>query len=106
MAWWWVALPCVEAGWVLGVWLLLRDTDSPRAGPVATAGSGGPVRSRGAFAWGYFLYHLPLLLVDHLTTGWAGSLLEGRGVWLLAQAALIGAVTVAAYGTALTWALS
>jgi hypothetical protein len=61
---------------------------------------------RGAFIWGFFLYHLPLLFVDYLTTGWAGSMLKGRGVWLPAQAAIIGAATVAAYGTALTWLLS
>jgi hypothetical protein len=107
VAWWWVALACVEAGWVLGVWLLLRNTDPPRVESEVTAVSGGPVRwCRGAFVWGYFLYHLPLLLVDYLTMGWASSMLEGRGVWLLAQAAIIGAVTVAAYGTALTWLLS
>jgi hypothetical protein len=27
VAWWWVVLTCTEVGWVLGVWLLLRDTN-------------------------------------------------------------------------------
>jgi len=104
---WWVALTFVEAGWVLGVGLLLRDTDPPRAEAETVAGHSRAAEwYRGAFVWGYFLYHLPLLLVDYLTTGWAASMLEGRGVWLLAQAALIGAATVAAYGTALTWFLT
>ena len=103
MAWWWVALPCVEAGWVLGVWLILRNTDPPRAGSEAAAVTGGPVEwCRGAFIWGYFLYHLPLLLVDYLTTGWAGSMLEGQGVWLLSQAGIIGDVTVVDFCSALT----
>jgi hypothetical protein len=106
MAWWWLALTCVEVGWVLGVGLLLRDTDPPRVEAENAAASGRAAEwCRGAFVWGYFLYHLPLLLVDYLTTGWAASMLEGRGVWLWTQAAIIGAATVAAYGTALTWLL-
>jgi hypothetical protein len=107
VAWWWVALTCIEVGWVLGVGLLLRDTDPPRAGAEGASAAGGAVEScRGAFVWGYFLYHLPLLLADYLTTGWPASMLEGRGVWLLAQAAILGAATVAVYGTALTWFLA
>jgi hypothetical protein len=107
MTWWWVALTCVEVGWALGVGLLLRDTDPPRVEAETAAVSGRVAEwCRGVFVWGYLLYHLPLLLVDYLTTGWAASMLEGRGVWLLAQAVIIGAATVAAYGTALTWLLS
>ena len=103
VTWWWIALTCIEVGWVLGVWLVVRDTDPPPAKPEAAPG-GTREWCRGAFVWGYFLYHLPLLLVDYLTSGWVvGRMLEGRGAWLLVQAALIGAATVAAYGTVLTW---
>jgi hypothetical protein len=105
VVWWWV-LSGVEVGWVLGVWLLLRNTDSPRVGGEAAAVWGVAAEwYRGTFVWGYFLYHLPLLLVDYLTAGWGGRMLKGRGAWLVAQAMVIGAATVAAYGTVLTWFL-
>jgi hypothetical protein len=69
LAWRWVALTCVEVGWALGVGLLLRDTDPPRAGAEEAPVAGGAVEwCRGAFVWGYCLYHLPLLVADYLTT--------------------------------------
>ena len=102
--WWWFALICVEAAWVLGAWLVLGDTGAPATGQDQSDVSdeiAPPPRGLRR----YWLYHLPLLIVDYLMSGWSGHLLEGRGAWLLAQAGLIGTVTVAAYGTVLTWLL-
>ena len=58
MAYCWGALIAVEAGWVLGPWLLLPD----RPSGTSEVHNGG----RALFAWAYFLYHLPLLLLGLL----------------------------------------
>jgi hypothetical protein len=105
--WSWIALAGIEMGWVLGVWLLLAEKNTPRTGgKVETPSRPPPTRIQVAFAWAYFVYHLPLLLLDYLTTGWWQTLLQGRGGWALIEAAIIGALTVTAYGVALDWVSS
>jgi hypothetical protein len=100
----WIVLAGVEMVWVVGVWLFLTQPSGP-AGELKneTPKDASPRWWQSAFAWCYFLYHLPLLLLDYLTTGWWEAILVGRGRWLLVEAALLGLITVTLYGIGLSW---
>ena len=106
MGWWWPVLIGVDLVWVFGVSFLLAEGERGVKDGAGSEGVRQPDWWRVAFAWAYYLYHVPLLVWDYLVSGRRGPLLQGRGRWAFLEAACLGGMTVGLYGIALSWFLA